>query len=79
MNHSMHDPDEPVVVYIAPNHMAAEVAKAKLESSGIQAILSYESVGRVIGLTLDGWGETRVLVRAAQAEEAQAILAESEE
>jgi len=76
---SGHDPDEPVVVYVAPNHMAAEVARVKLESNGIEAILSYESVGRVLGLTLDGWGETRVLVRATQAEEARAILAEEQE
>ncbi len=76
---SGYDPDEPVVVYVAPNHMAAEVARVKLESNGIEAILSYESVGRVLGLTLDGWGETRVLVRATQAEEARAILAEEQE
>ena len=79
MSETHRDPDEPVVVYVAPNRMAAEVAKAKLESCGIEAALSYESVGRVIGLTLDGWGETRVLVRAAEAEEARAILAEGEQ
>ncbi len=73
------DPGEPVVVFVAPSPMAAEVAKAKLESHGIQAALSYQSLGRVMGLTLDGWGETRVLVRAEQEEEARAILADEEE
>ncbi len=67
-----------VVVYVAPTPMAAEVIKAKLESYGIRVALQYESAGRVLGLTVDGWGETRVLVPAAQAEEARAILAEEE-
>ncbi|MCL6431115.1 MAG: DUF2007 domain-containing protein [Anaerolineae bacterium] len=68
----------PVVVHVAPTPAAAEVIKAKLESYGIRVALQYESAGRVLGLTVDGWGETRVLVPAAQAEEARAILAEEE-
>ncbi len=68
----------PVVVYVAPTPAVAEVIKAKLESCGIRVALQYESAGRVLGLTVDGWGETRVLVPAAQAEEARAILSEEE-
>ncbi len=70
------DPGAPEVVYVASNPMEAEVVKARLQSYGIQVALEYQSIGRVIGLYLDGWGETRVLVPAEQAEEARAILAE---
>ncbi|MDI7276090.1 MAG: DUF2007 domain-containing protein [Anaerolineae bacterium] len=69
----------PVVVHVAPTRMAAEVVKARLESCGIHAALQYESAGRVLGLYIDGWGETRVLVPASQAAEARAILAGDED
>lgn len=68
------DPTAPVVVYVAANRNEAEVVRAKLESYGIQAALQYQSVGRVLGLYIDGWGETRVIVPAEQAEEAREIL-----
>jgi hypothetical protein len=66
---------EPVVVYKAANRMEAEVVRARLESCGLRVGLSYESIGRVLGLYIDGFGETRVLVPADQADEARAILA----
>ncbi len=72
------DMHEPVVVYVASNPGAAEVVRAKLESYGIRSALSYESAGRVLGLVIDGWGETRVMVPAGQAEEARSILAEED-
>jgi hypothetical protein len=72
------DASAPVVVYVAPNPAVAEIVRAKLESYGLQAIIRYESAGRVLGLYIDGWGETRVLVPAEQAEEARAILAEAD-
>lgn len=72
------DPSAPVVVYVAPNPAVAEIVRAKLESCGLQAIIQYESAGRVLGLYIDGWGETRVLVPAEQAEEARAIVAEGD-
>jgi len=65
----------PVVVYVAPSPAAGEVVRAKLEYNGIPAALSYQSAGRVLGLVIDGWGETRVLVPASRAEEARDILA----
>lgn len=68
----------PVVVYVASSPAAAEVVRAKLESYGIRSALSYESAGRVLGLLIDGWGETRVMVPAEQAEEARRILAEND-
>ncbi len=68
----------PVVVYIARTPLLGEIVKAKLESSGIHAALQYESAGRVLGLTIDGWGETKVIVPAEQADEAREVLASGE-
>jgi len=71
-------PDIPnmVEVYTSQGHMRANAAKLKLEAAGIPAILSYESAGRIFGLTVDGIGEVRVLVPQERADEAMVILAE---
>lgn len=69
----------PVVVYVAPTPAVGEVVKAMLESYGIPAALQYESAGKVIGLYIDGWGETKVIVPAERAEEAKALLVEAGE
>lgn len=60
-------------------HMRANVIKAKLEAAGIPAILSYDAASLVFGLTVDGIGEVRILVRAEDVEEARKLLAESQE
>lgn len=70
------EPDELVVVYTAQGHMRANVIKAKLEAAGIPAILSYEALSRIYGLTVDGIGQVRVLVRAEGAVEARRLLTE---
>ncbi len=67
------------VVYIAAGQLRAEVIRSKLEAAGIPVLLQYESLGIVMGITVDGLGEVRVLVPAAYAEEARALLDESEE
>ncbi len=67
-----------VQVYTSQGHMRANAAKLKLEAAGIPAMLSYESVGRVWGLTVDGIGEVRVLVSERYAVEAQALLEEED-
>ncbi|MGQ9683975.1 MAG: putative signal transducing protein [Anaerolineae bacterium] len=68
--------DSTVVVYIASSPTLAEIVRAKLESYGIPAALQYQSAGRVLGLYINGWGETRVLVPAERAQEARELLAE---
>lgn len=59
-------------------HLRANVIKAKLEAAGIPAILSYDAASLVFGLTVDGIGEVRVLVRPEDAEEARRILGEGQ-
>ena len=72
------DTTELVAVYTAQGHPRAHVIKSKLEAAGIPAILSYDSASLVFGLTVDGIGKVRVLVRPEDAEEARNLLAEQE-
>ena len=65
---------EYVVVYTSMGPLAAEVVKGRLESAGIPALLKYESVGRIYGLTLDGLGEVQVLVSKDREMEARALI-----
>ena len=57
-------------------HLRANVIKSKLEAAGIPAMLAYEALSRIYGLTVDGIGEVRIMVRAEDAEEARRLLAE---
>ncbi|NLE77021.1 MAG: hypothetical protein GX605_09780, partial [Chloroflexi bacterium] len=53
--------------------------RAKLESAGIPATLSYSSGSTVFAVTVDGLGEVRVLVPASLAQEAMEFLQETVE
>lgn len=68
-----------VTVYTASGQLQAHVFKAKLESAGIPVLLDYESAGVVLGITVDGLGEVRVMVPEDLAEEAMALLSEGGE
>ncbi|MBI5653724.1 MAG: DUF2007 domain-containing protein [Chloroflexi bacterium] len=74
MNRRVKADDPFVVVYVAQGMLIAEMIKSKLESAGIPAMLKYESVGRVLGLTIDGLGEVRVLVARENENDARALL-----
>jgi hypothetical protein len=67
-----------VQIYVASGQLEAQVIKTKLESFDIPVLLDYESLGIVIGLTVDGLGEVRVLVPRSRAAEAQSLLDEDE-
>jgi len=67
-----------VVVYTAQGHMRANVIKSKLEAAGIPALLSYEALSRIYGLTVDGIGQVRILVRPESAAEARRLLVEED-
>ncbi|MGD9030494.1 MAG: DUF2007 domain-containing protein [Anaerolineae bacterium] len=57
--------------------LKAQVIKAKLQAAGIPALLDYESLGPVMGVTVDGLGAVRILVAKRDAEEARALIEES--
>lgn len=63
-----------VVVHVAQGELEANVMKSHLESEGIPVLLKYEAIGRVIGLTIDGLGEVRILVPKEFAEQAREII-----
>ena len=63
-------------IYRSAGMIKAQVIKSKLEGAGIPVLLDYESLGPVIGVTIDGLGEVRVLVPKDRAEEAMALIQE---
>ena len=70
------DPEDPklVTIHTAMGPLRAEVIKSKLEAAGIPVLLSYESAGPVIGITVDGLGEVKVQVPQELAEEARILI-----
>lgn len=63
-----------VTVYVAQGMLRAMVIRGALESAGIPVMLSYESFGQTLGLTVDGLGQVRVMVPAEWAKEAKELL-----
>ncbi len=67
-----------VKVYESQGIFGAEVVKAKLEAYGIPALLKYESVGQIFGITVDGIGRVEVHVPAELEEQALDLIAEGD-
>lgn len=68
-----------VEVYVTSGLLQAEIIKGKLEVNDIPVLLEYESLGPVMGLTVDGLGQVRVMVPEDKAEMARAVLEATEE
>jgi hypothetical protein len=66
----------PVCIGVVEGPLRAEIARTYLEQAGISVYLQGEALGTVYGFTSGPLGEVRVLVPAAQAEEAAQIFAE---
>lgn len=62
------------VVYRAQGMLEANAVKGRLETSGIPAMLDYESLGQTLGITIDGLGEVRILVPSDRAADAHELL-----
>lgn len=67
---------ELTVVFVEQGLLRAQVIKAKLEDAGIPVLLEYESVGPVMGITVDGLGQVRILVPNEHVAEARALIDE---
>lgn len=67
-----------IEICVTSGLLQAEVIKGKLEANGIPVLLQYESLGPVMGLTVDGLGQVQVLVPEDMAERARALLEETE-
>ncbi len=59
------------------NYLQAQIVKGHLDCEGIPALLQYEAAGLVYGVTVNGLGETRVMVPEGMAADAEAIIAGS--
>jgi ABC-type transport system substrate-binding protein len=66
----------PVCVGVVEGPLRAEIARTYLEQAGISVYLQGEALGSVYGFTSGPLGSVRVLVPAAQAEEAAQIFGE---
>ncbi len=65
-------------VAISQGWAEALVIKGLLESSGIPVRLGYEALGSILGLTMDGLGEIRVMVPRERQEEAISLINQEE-
>jgi len=68
-----------VEVYVTSGLLQAEIIKGKLETNDIPVLLQYESLGPVMGLTVDGLGQVRVLVPEDKVEIARDLLQDIED
>jgi hypothetical protein len=66
--------DKFIHVFTSEGLLNAEMIRAFLESKGIQVVVSQESAGVVLGLSVGSLGKARFYVRAEQAEEAKSLL-----
>jgi hypothetical protein len=66
--------DRLVTIYRAAGQPEAEIIRGRLEIEGILALLKYESIGSVYGLTVDGLGQVEVQVPARFASRAREII-----
>jgi hypothetical protein len=65
------------IAYRAGGKLEAEVIRGRLESAGIPVLFDYESAGQVLGLTVDGLGEVRVMVPKERLKDAQLLLSKA--
>jgi hypothetical protein len=63
-----------VTVYVASSQPEAHIIKGRLEDEGIPAVLKYESLGVVYGITVDGLGRVEVQVPENMADSAAKII-----
>ncbi len=74
MNTEQNDYLDLVTVHVAHGMLQAMVIRGALESAGIPVMLSYESVGPVVGITINRLGEVEVMVPAEWEDEARSLL-----
>ncbi|MFA5079334.1 MAG: DUF2007 domain-containing protein [Dehalococcoidia bacterium] len=70
----MDEKEKLVTIYKACGQPEAEIVRGRLEIEGIVALLKYESIGSVYGLTVDGLGQVEVQVPARFADRSREII-----
>lgn len=69
---------EDLVTVLVTNLMRAQILKGRLESEGIPVFLKYESLGPILGITVNGLGDVEVQVPREWEMKAKEIIAEIE-
>ena len=54
----------------------ANIYRSKLQAAEIPVMLQYDSIGPVMGITVDGLGQVRIMVPEPFAAEAEQLLAD---
>jgi hypothetical protein len=72
--HGEADAGMPVLLTSIYDQVEAEIIVAKLRSAGIECFIKHEALSIVYGLTVDGFGQQDIMVRAEDLEVAQAAL-----
>jgi len=67
------------VIATAAGMTQANIIAGRLESEGIPTKLHYEAAGSIYAITIDGLGEVRILVPAADREKTKEVLSRSYE
>jgi len=63
-----------IEVYRAAGEMEAQVIRSLLEQYGIPCLLKGDAARTIYGLTVDGLGEVRIMVRESMAEKARRLI-----
>lgn len=61
-------------VHITNGLPKANIIKTKLESEGIDVQLVYETISEIIGLTVNGLGEVKIIVKEKDFDIAKKII-----
>lgn len=67
-----------ICVYVTSGLYQAQIIRGKLETNNIPVLLKYESLGPVMGLTIDGLGQVEIWVPRAFESQARSLLEESD-
>jgi hypothetical protein len=70
----MSSDSDPVLLMRVFDPVEAEIIVGKLRGAGITSFVRHEAAGAVYGLTVDGWGQQDIIVRASDLQQARAVL-----
>lgn len=74
MNKNKFDDLGLVILQITNDITEAQLIKGKLELQEIPVILKGESIGGAYAITVNGWGQIKVLVKKEDLEKAKEVL-----
>ncbi len=63
-----------VELVVIEGMVEAEIIKSKLDAFEIPSILKFEPVGRLLGITMDGLGKVKIMVREDDLKRALEII-----